>query len=188
MDKSAWHVGHFFNLDHTFGNGDGCGPDDDGIADTPKVGDPSFSCPGDGSVAGCVSGEAALTMNYMDYVDDACMYMFTVGQKNVALAYINAILSDFKTNVLASDSFYNSSFSVYPNPSKGTFNLQFKEVVTDFNVEIFDITGKMVYVNEFYQNSDLVKEIKIEEEISKGVYFMTIKTNEGLVTKKIIIE
>ena len=188
LGRTVTHeLGHFFNLNHTFGNNTGCGSDDDGIADTPQVAAPSYGCPGDGSVSSC-NGDSALTMNYMDYTNDACMYMFTEGQKNVALAYINVILPDFKTNVLPSESFYNSSFSVYPNPSKGTFNLQFKEVVSDFNIEIFDVTGKMMYVNEFYENSDLIKEIKVENEISKGVYFMNIKTNEGLVTKKVIIE
>lgn len=189
LGRTVTHeLGHFFNLNHTFGNNTGCGADDDGIADTPQVAEPTYGCPDDGSVAGCLVGQTALTMNYMDYTNDACMYMFTVGQKNVALAYINSILSEFNTNVLNAEGFVNSDFSFYPNPSKGTFNLQFKEVVSDFNVEIFDITGKVVYVNEFYQNSDLVKEIKIQNEISKGIYFMNIKTNEGLVTKKIIIE
>ncbi len=189
LGRTVTHeLGHFFNLNHTFGDNTSCGSDDDDIADTPQVAAPSFGCPANGSVPDCSGGESALTMNYMDYTNDACMYMFTEGQKNVALAYINTILPDFKNNVLASDSFLNSNFSFYPNPSKGTFNLQFKEVVTDFNVEIFDVTGKMVYINEFYQNSDLVKEIKIQEEISKGIYFMNIKTNDGLITKKIIIE
>ena len=124
----------------------------------------------------------------MDYVDDACMYMFTAGQATRSVAYINTISSQFKPNVLGDTSFLASNFSFYPNPSKGTFNIQFKEVVSDFNVEIFDVTGKVVYINAFYQNSDLVKEIKIQDEISKGIYFMNIKTNEGLITKKIIIE
>lgn len=189
LGRTVTHeLGHFFNLNHTFGNNTGCGSDDDGIADTPQVAAPSFGCPADGSVSGCNIGELALTMNYMDYVDDACMYMFTVGQKNVALAYINVIVPELKNNVLNNDSFSNSNFSVYPNPNKGTFNLQFKEIVTDFNVEIYDVTGKVVYVNEFYQNSDLIKEIKVQDEMSKGIYFMNIKTNDGLITKKIIIE
>ena len=147
-----------------------------------------YNCPDAGSIAGCVVGQNQLTMNYMDYVDDACMYMFTAGQATRALAYINTIVDEFKPNVLGNTSFMSSNFSVYPNPNNGTFHIQLNEVVSDFKISIFDVTGKTVYTNEFSQNSDLVKEIKIEEEISKGIYFMNIKTNDGLVTKKIIIE
>ncbi len=194
LGRTVTHeLGHFFNLNHIFksasASATNCGgADADGIADTPKQAAATYGCIAAGSKNACVSPEKVLSMNYMDYSNDACMYMFTVGQKNVALAYINTILSEYKSNVLANDTFVASNFSFYPNPNNGTFNLQFKEVVSDFSVEIFDVTGKAVYVNEFYQNSDLVKEIKIQDEISKGIYFMNIKTNENLVTKKIIIE
>ncbi|MEO6348248.1 MAG: T9SS type A sorting domain-containing protein [Aquaticitalea sp.] len=92
-------LGHFLNLRHTFGNGDGCGTDDDGIADTPKVGLPTYGCPAIGSVDGCVAGEKALTMDYMDYVNDACMYIFTKGQATVIEAYVNVLKAQFKPNV-----------------------------------------------------------------------------------------
>lgn len=194
LGRTVTHeLGHFFNLNHTFKssnpNATSCsGQDSDGVADTPKQAACTFGCIAAGSKSACVSPQKVLSMNYMDYSDDSCMYMFTAGQATRALAYINTILSEFKPNVLSNTSFLESNFAFYPNPNKGTFNLQFKEVVSDFNVEIFDVTGKMVYINEFYQNSDLVKEIKIQDEISKGIYFMNIKTNDGLITKKIIIE
>lgn len=189
LGRTVTHeLGHFFNLDHTFANDNGCGVDDDGIADTPKVGNASYSCPADGSVPGCVGGENALTMNYMDYVNDACMYMFTVGQKNVALAYINTILPDFKSNVLNTESFVNSNFTIYPNPNKGIFNIEFKEVVADFTVKILDVTGKAIYDYEFSGNSDLIKEINLNSLASKGIYFMTIKSDKDVITKKIVIE
>lgn len=194
LGRTVTHeLGHFFNLNHIFksasASATSCGgADADGIADTPKQAAATYGCIAAGSKNACVSPQKVLSMNYMDYSNDACMYMFTVGQKNVALAYINTILSEYKPNVLSNDTFATSNFSFYPNPNNGTFNIQFKEVVSDFNVEIFDVTGKVVYINEFYQNSDLVKEIKIQDEISKGIYFMNVKTNDGLITKKIIIE
>ncbi|OGS80559.1 MAG: hypothetical protein A3G95_05790 [Flavobacteria bacterium RIFCSPLOWO2_12_FULL_31_7] len=194
LGRTVTHeLGHFFNLDHTFAStscspaGASCTTEGDRVCDTPRVTNETYGCPANGSIAACGTLKS-LTMNYMDYVNDPCMYMFTAGQATRALAYINTILSEFKADVLSNTSFLASNFSFYPNPNNGTFNLQFKEVVSDFNVEIFDITGKVVYINEFYQNSDLVKEIKIQDEISKGIYFMNIKTNEGLITKKIIIE
>jgi hypothetical protein len=193
LGRTVTHeLGHFFNLDHTFASNNctgspSCTTEGDRVCDTPRLTTETYGCPANGSVNACGTLKS-LTMNYMDYVDDPCMYMFTAGQATRALAYINTIVSEFKPNVLSNTAFLASNFSFYPNPNNGTFNLQFKELVSDFNVEIFDITGKMIYINEFYQNSDLIKEINIQNEISKGIYFMNIKTNEGLITKKIIIE
>ena len=194
LGRTVTHeLGHFFNLDHTFEStscnppGSSCTTEGDKVCDTPRLTFETYGCPANGSVDACGTLKS-LTMNYMDYVDDACMYMFTAGQATRALAYINTIVSEFKPNVLSDTSFLSSNFSFYPNPSKGTFNIQFKEVISDFNLEIFDVTGKVIYNKEFSQNSDLVKEIKIQDEISKGIYFMNVKTNEGLITKKIIIE
>lgn len=124
----------------------------------------------------------------MDYVDDNCMYMFTAGQATRALAYLNTIVSEFKPNVLGSSTFLASNFSVFPNPSNGTFQIQLKELVAQFGVKIYDITGKVIYENEFNSNSDLTKEIKLNETIGKGVYFMNVNTLDGIITKKIIIE
>ena len=93
-------LGHFYNLDHTF---TGSCASDDGIADTPNIANENYGCPTAGSVNACVSGEKALTMNYMDYVNDACMYMFTAGQATVIDAYINVLQSQFKPGVTECD-------------------------------------------------------------------------------------
>ncbi|MBO3115295.1 T9SS type A sorting domain-containing protein [Winogradskyella sp. DF17] len=103
LGRTTTHeLGHFFNLRHTF-NGDGngsCGSGGDGIADTPEVANSTYNCPSPSGTASCVSGQPALTMNYMDYVNDACMYMFSAGQINVAEAWINSnLVSAFKPNV-----------------------------------------------------------------------------------------
>jgi hypothetical protein len=193
LGRTVTHeLGHFFNLDHTFAStscspaGASCTTEGDRVCDTPRVTAETYNCPANGSVNACGTLKS-LTMNYMDYVDDPCMYMFTAGQATRALAYINTIVSEFKPNVLNTEGFTNSSFIIYPNPNKGIFNIQFNDVVTDFNVEVFDVTGKMVFVNQYSQNTDLIKEIKLDN-INGGVYFMNIKTDSGLVTKKIIIE
>ena len=193
LGRTVTHeLGHFFNLDHTFASTScapanaNCATEGDSVCDTPRVTTETYNCPANGSVAACGT-QKSLTMNYMDYVDDPCMYMFTAGQAARSVAYINSILGEFKPNVLSNTSFLQSNFAFYPNPNNGTFSLQFKEIVSDFNIEIFDTTGKVIFTQAFYQNSDLVKEIRIES-ISKGIYFINVKTNEALITKKIIIE
>ena len=93
-------LGHFYNLSHIWGDG-GCAIDD-GILDTPLADDANGGCPSPGSVSSCVAGESELTMNYMDYTNDACMYMFTQGQVDVVDSYVSGVLqSQFKPNTVA---------------------------------------------------------------------------------------
>jgi len=76
--RTATHeVGHYLNLRHIWG--DGRCRQDDFVADTPSSDGPNYGCPSYPTV-NCQSAD--MTMNYMDYTDDACMYMFSEGQKS----------------------------------------------------------------------------------------------------------
>jgi len=128
LGRTVTHeLGHFYNLDHTF-NG-GCAAPGDSVADTPAVPAETYGNPANGSVPGCVGGEFSLTMNYMDYVDDASMYMFTPDQITRAEAYWATVSSDFKTGVANC----NPTFSLTANntpvsvcaPNDGVFNMTF---------------------------------------------------------------
>ena len=70
-------VGHYLNLRHIWGDGR-CNRDDF-VSDTPTSDAPNYGCPSFPTV-NCRSTD--MTMNYMDYVDDSCMYMFSEGQKS----------------------------------------------------------------------------------------------------------
>jgi hypothetical protein len=77
LGRTATHeVGHWLNLRHIWGDAT-CG--NDGVTDTPTAHGANYGCPG--TIVGCTSGQREMTMNYMDYTDDLCMYMFTNGQK-----------------------------------------------------------------------------------------------------------
>ena len=99
LGRTCTHeLGHFFNLNHIWGDG-GCNVDD-GINDTPLASGSNGGCPAPGSVAGCESGEFELSMNYMDYTNDACMYMFTQGQIDITEAYVNFVQNQFNINTI----------------------------------------------------------------------------------------
>lgn len=80
--RTATHeVGHWLNLYHIWGDdGTGCNGSDL-VGDTPNQGGANYGCPSFPKVS-CTNGpNGDLFMNYMDYTDDACMFMFTAGQK-----------------------------------------------------------------------------------------------------------
>lgn len=76
--RTATHeIGHWLNLRHIWG--DGRCRQDDFVADTPSSDRANYGCPAYPTVH-CQSAD--MTMNYMDYVYDDCMYMFTNGQND----------------------------------------------------------------------------------------------------------
>ncbi|MEI8137998.1 MAG: M43 family zinc metalloprotease [Bacteroidota bacterium] len=78
--RTATHeIGHWVGLRHIWGDGtcltDYCN-------DTPSASTSNFGCPTFPSNVGVCAGNTTgeMTMNFMDYTDDPCMYMFTNDQ------------------------------------------------------------------------------------------------------------
>jgi hypothetical protein len=82
--RTATHeVGHWLNLRHIWGDAN-CG--NDLVGDTPTHNTANYGCPAAGHKSTCSGTPVEMTMNYMDYTDDACMYMFSAGQETRMLA------------------------------------------------------------------------------------------------------
>lgn len=82
--RTATHeVGHWLNLRHIWGDAT-CGSDF--VNDTPTHNTANYGCPSFPHYSTCSGAPIEMTMNYMDYTDDACMYMFSAGQKARAQA------------------------------------------------------------------------------------------------------
>ena len=91
-------VGHYLSLSHPFDSGD-CVTDGDGVADTPLTDEATYGCfnPGE-SFVNC--DEPVLWPTYMEYCDDACLYMWTEEQVAQMDGYVNNSL----TNLINSSS------------------------------------------------------------------------------------
>jgi len=112
LGRTATHeIGHWLNLLHIWGddfdprdpsNPRGCNQSDN-IVDTPNQRGPTTSCPGSfpTTVEACsdTGTNGPMYMNYMDYTDDRCMYMFTIGQ----VSRITATINGSRSSLLASD-------------------------------------------------------------------------------------
>ena len=82
--RTATHeVGHWMNLRHIWGDTT-CGSDL--VSDTPTHNTANYGLPAFPHYSTCSGTPIEMTMNYMDYTDDAGMYMFSNGQKSRMLA------------------------------------------------------------------------------------------------------
>ena len=82
--RTATHeVGHWMNLRHIWGDTT-CGSDL--VSDTPTHNTANYGIPAFPHYSTCSGTPIEMTMNYMDYTDDAGMYMFSNGQKSRMLA------------------------------------------------------------------------------------------------------
>ncbi|MGS2725626.1 M43 family zinc metalloprotease [Psychroserpens sp. BH13MA-6] len=77
LGRTTTHeVGHFLNLRHIWGDG-GCSVDDF-VSDTPTSDGANYGC----ATSHVSCGTTDMVQNYMDYSDDACMNLFTQGQRD----------------------------------------------------------------------------------------------------------
>jgi pregnancy-associated plasma protein-A len=78
--RTATHeVGHYFNLRHIWADTPDCSGSDM-VADTPNCAGPNYGKPAWPVITCNNSPNGDMFMNYMDYTDDAAMFMFTTQQ------------------------------------------------------------------------------------------------------------
>ena len=134
---------------------------------------------------------AAITTLQYEPDEDHYYYNDTITVGVEAEYYIMAVYSDgceAASEVLLGhgvptqvNDFEMGHTEVYPNPSNGTFNLNLGE--GQWNVEVYDITGRKVYENRMDGRSvhDLGK-------CQKGVYFLKATGESRGVTAKIMVQ
>lgn len=106
LGRTTTHeVGHWLGLFHTFQDGcrgtssGTCSTAGDKVCDTPPTSAENYGCPiTKNSCTESPTDRVDMTMNYMDYVNDACMYMFTSGQKTRMLSFLNGTRQDILTS------------------------------------------------------------------------------------------
>lgn len=192
MGRTTTHeVGHWLNLYHIWGD-DYCG--DDLVADTPTALEANFGCPtfpyNPNSICGAdANGE--MFMNYMDYVDDHCMNMFTFGQSDRMYSALNIERVGLLTslgcgtpNNLVEHSF-ETSVSISPNPNNGVFVINVNTPNSkNINVNVVNVLGETIKTINIVASSQ--EQINLSE-LCNGVYYLQINSGNDTVVKKVII-
>jgi Pregnancy-associated plasma protein-A/Secretion system C-terminal sorting domain len=180
LGRTATHeVGHWLGLKHIWGDSF-CG--DDLVDDTPKQGNFTSGCP-NAFRSSCSNGSLGdMYMDYMDYTNDACMNLFTEGQKQRMLSLFKAggprssLLSSKGLNQPWNKQPYievaplNTAFKFYPNPAHNEIVLNF-----DYNA---DWVGKTIFIANI--NGIVVSRIQVSSKTQKinlsqlkpGMYFI----------------
>jgi hypothetical protein len=79
--------------------------------------------------------------------------------------------------------------NIYPNPGNGLFNVSINfPVKGEVEVKIFDLTGKIVYVNKIpAEKTNLDFQIDLSG-YAKGIYQLSLKTDIKIFNRPLIIE
>lgn len=190
MGRTTTHeVGHYFGLLHLWGkNSSGCG--DDLVEDTPLQGTPHYGCP-DYPQISCMTSN--MFMNYMDYVDDACMYFFTKGQG----ARMRSILENFRKGLLTNKNTHCSDDSITTTPLKDRIRL--KNTLVSGEITLIQAEGlnEVLYIELYDEAGRLIKKytkiaqsefnLQYNRSLASGLYFLRIRTAGDQTTLKLFI-
>ncbi len=148
MGRTAVHeVGHWLGLKHIWGDAD-CG--DDGIYDTPQQRSYTTGCPTGIRITCGNAPDGDMYMNYMDFTNDACLLMFTNGQKEKMRSLFAA--GGYRYSILSSKGFSEPIMDEIPVEQKGPQWLKVKIYPNPVSTElIIDVAYDERWVEKKFQ-------------------------------------
>ncbi|RAK23610.1 putative secreted protein (Por secretion system target) [Flavobacterium aquaticum] len=97
---------------------------------------------------------------------------------SVSLNFCNVVPS-----TLSSNENVLGSLKVYPNPAKGIVNIDLGAVTGDTTFELFDVQGRKVVTKV---SSNTIETLNVEN-LSDGIYMLSIQNGSAKTTKKVVI-
>jgi len=91
--------------------------------------------------------------------------------------------------IIAGDTELGQNLIIYPNPTRGLFNISFiAEKVDNFEITIVDAFGKLVSQED---KQDFIGEYTKQVDLSdspRGIYMIQIRTQNSFVSKRIVLQ
>lgn len=142
----------------------------------------------DGNYRVCIQetwghGSATVT-RYFPFVKGASLYTNTT---DVADDTNFTGISLTWTPALANDSFTKGpEVVVYPNPSKGVFNLDFKSQIK--NITVVNTLGAIIYEENIEATSNVMTKTVDLSSYTNGVYFINVSDDSGSSSYKVVLD
>jgi hypothetical protein len=78
--------------------------------------------------------------------------------------------------------------NVYPNPSSGKFSVECNDNTQPTRVSLYNSIGEMIRNKKLSENNGKTKTQLQFSGVSEGIYLLRIETNQGFLTKRVIIK
>ena len=94
------------------------------------------------------------------------------------------IFSIIKSSSGIEDMQTTSKVDVYPNPSNGLFTINLSDIKdSKVKLEVYNLIGEKVWENNFNKENTTIN----LSQLSKGIYYLSVKSSNNTITKKITI-
>ena len=80
----------------------------------------------------------------------------------------------------------NSAITIYPNPNKGNFSLDFNNINGKVSYQIIDTKGSVIVSNNSFVDGNAMIEVSLD--LASGVYFVKVITETQSLIEKLVIE
>lgn len=189
-------VGHYFNLLHIWGDDGNSCSGSDAVSDTPNQGNENYGCFTVGQVitdACSASSPGTMWQNYMDYTDDACMYMFTAGQKTRMWNCLNGARLSLQTSLgcvlnNVNELSLGSFLSIYPTPSDGMVTLDFGMASpSGYDINVYNTLGERVKAIRIEMLNERTYQLDLRDQAA-GAYFIEVHNGSDKATRRVIIQ
>jgi len=81
----------------------------------------------------------------------------------------------------------NIDISLYPNPSSGIFELGIDNIHSTIQLSIVDLLGQSVFIDTHNGPGNYKKSVDLSSK-AKGVYFLRLNTDNGILSKRILLQ
>lgn len=139
-----------------------------------------------GNYSACANYSQAI-IDISAYKNAACQVRFVYFDGNAWSWYVgidNVSISG--TLVGINEKLNLKDISIYPNPSTGIFSIKSNlESQKRYLMQVRDIKGQLVYSKEVNNLSNFKLDLSGQ---SKGVYFLQIRSKQGILNEKIVIQ